>query len=65
MSYDWIASTVNDISADLCLIFTEVADFISQTKIDCFTIDSAGTILASESIRRAHAKSFDSEIIYQ
>ena len=64
-SYDWVVSTVNDISADLCLNFTEVADFILQTKIGCFTIDSAGTILALKSIRRAHAKSFDSEIIYQ
>ena len=38
-SYDWVVSTVNDISADLCLNFTEVSDFISQTKIDCFTVN--------------------------
>ena len=65
LSYDWALTAVSDITADLCLNFTEVHDFISFTNLDCFRIDSAGTILAFKSILRFHAKSINSEIVYQ
>ena len=65
LSYDWTLTIVGDTTADLCLNFTEVHDFITLTNLDCFRIDSAGTILAFKSTLRVHAKSIDYEIVYQ
>ena len=65
LSYDWALTAVSDITADLCLNFAETADFFTLTKLDCFRVDSAGTILAFKSTFRVHAKSIDSEIVYQ
>ena len=65
LSYDWTLSAVSDTTADLCLNFTEVADFITNTNLDCFTIDSSGAILAFKSTLRVHAKSVNFETVYQ
>lgn len=71
LSYDWslasvgAASTGSKATADLCLALTQAADFITETKVDCFQIDTAGSIAGFKSIVKVHAKSVDSEIIYQ
>lgn len=65
LSYDWTLAAASNTSADLCLGLEERADFITNTTVDCFRIDAAGSISAFKSILKVQAKSIDSQTVYQ
>lgn len=67
LSYDWALSNANGLRADLCLSLTEAADFITQSKIDCFQISGivASPVYAFKSTAKVHAKGIDSATVYQ
>lgn len=71
LSYAWslaavsAASAVSPLHAELCLSLAERADFITYTRVDCFRVDTAGSIVGFKSTLKVHAKSIDSETVYQ
>jgi hypothetical protein len=65
LSYDWSLSNVTGTRADFCLSVAETADFVAQTRIDCFQIDATGVAAAFKYTLKVHAKSIDSTTVYQ
>lgn len=65
LSYDWSLTNPSATRADFCLSLAETADFIAQTKIDCFQIDATGVAAAFKYTLKVHAKSIDTTTVYQ
>lgn len=71
LSYDWTLSSPGVgaplFRAELCLNLTEAADFVTQSRIDCFQITGifASPVYAFRSTAKLHAKGIDTTTVYQ
>jgi hypothetical protein len=64
IQYGWSLATNTTKTAELCMRLTVGADFISTQRLDCFVVDSLGSISTFRGILRTHSKSIDTEEIY-
>lgn len=67
LRHDWSIANPTAASADICLSTTETADFVAQTRMDCFKTDTSAnaTVLGFTYTLTVHAKSVDSTTVYK